>query len=72
MSPQRIIGIVLLIVGIVLFIVGMNASNSFADQLKNTFTGKFTKETSWYIFGGLALGLVGLLMTIFGVRGRDA
>jgi Protein of unknown function (DUF3185) len=71
MSPQRILGIVLLIVGIVLFIFGMNASHSFADQAKNTFTGRFTQETSWYIFGGLALGLVGLLMTIFGVRGRD-
>jgi branched-subunit amino acid permease len=72
MSPQRIIGIVLLIVGIALFIVGMNASHSVADQMKNTFTGRFTQETSWYIFGGLALGLIGLLMTIFGVRGRDA
>jgi CheY-like chemotaxis protein len=72
MSPKRIVGIVLLIVGVVLLIVGMNASNSVADQVSNTFTGKFTQSTAVYIFGGLALGLVGLLMTIFGVRGKGA
>jgi divalent metal cation (Fe/Co/Zn/Cd) transporter len=72
MSPQRILGIVLLVVGIVLFIVGMNASHSAADQISNTFTGKFTNNTAWYIFGGLAAGIVGLLMMIFGVRGNRA
>jgi divalent metal cation (Fe/Co/Zn/Cd) transporter len=72
MSPQRILGIVLLVVGIVLFIVGMNASHSAADQISNTFTGKFTNATAWYIFGGLAAGIVGLLMMIFGVRGNRA
>ena len=72
MSPQRIIGIVCLLVGIALFIVGMNASHSVGDQVSNTFTGKFTDETAWYIFGGAALGIVGILMTVFGVRGHDA
>ena len=72
MSPQRILGVVLLVVGIVLFVVGMNASHSAADQVSNTFTGKFTQATAWYIYGGLAAGLVGLLMVIFGVRGKDA
>jgi len=72
MSPQRILGIVLLVVGIALFIVGMNASHSTADQLSNTFTGKFTKDTAWYIYGGLAAGVAGLLLVIFGVRGDRA
>jgi hypothetical protein len=72
MSPQRIIGIVLLVIGIVLVVVGMNASHSVADQVSNTFTGKFTQDTAFYIFGGAALALVGLLMTIFGVRGKGA
>ena len=62
MSMQRIVGIVLLVVGIILVVVGSNASNSFADQLSNTFTGKFTDATQWYLIGGIALGLLGLLM----------
>ena len=72
MSPQRIIGIVLLVVGIVLFVVGMNASHSAGDQITKAFTGKFTDSTSWYIYGGLVAGLVGLLMTIFGMGGKNA
>ena len=33
MTPQRIIGLILLIVGIGLLIVGMNASHSLTDQV---------------------------------------
>lgn len=66
MNPQRIVGIVLLVVGVVLLVMGMNASNSVADQVSHTFTGKWTQETAWYIFGGLAMALLGLLVAIFG------
>jgi hypothetical protein len=69
---QRIFGIVLLAAGIAFLIVGMNASHSAADQISNTFTGKFTRETSWYIFGGGAAGLVGLLMVVFGAGAKNA
>ncbi len=66
MSPQRIGGVVLLIVGIVLMIVGLNASHSFADQVSNTFTGKFTDSTAWYIYGGLAAVIGGGCLTLMG------
>jgi hypothetical protein len=72
MSTQRIVGIVLLLVGLALFIVGMNASHSTADQISNTFTGKFTQDTAWYIFGGAAAGLFGLLLVLVGPRGKNA
>ncbi len=64
MSMRRMVGIVLLVVGAVLLVVGLNASHSAADQLSNTFTGKFTQATAWYIFGGGAAALLGLLLTI--------
>ncbi|HEX4794721.1 MAG TPA: DUF3185 family protein [Humisphaera sp.] len=70
MSPQRIAGIVLLVVGAIVLIVGMNASHSAADQVSNTFTGKFTRDTMWYIIGGGAAGLFGLLLLLSGVRGK--
>jgi hypothetical protein len=69
---QRVFGIVLLVAGIALLIVGMNASHSAADQISNTFTGKFTQATAWYIFGGGAAGLVGLLMVVFGAGAKNA
>ncbi len=69
MSPQRIIGVVVLIVGIALLIVGLNASHSIADQVSDTFTGRFTQATTWYIVGGIAAGILGLLMVLFGSRG---
>ena len=72
MSPQRILGVVLLVAGVILLIVGMNASHSVADQVSNTFTGRFTRETAGYIIGGGAAALVGLLMVLFGVRGKNA
>ena len=69
---QRIVGIVLLVVGVILLSVGMNASHSLADQVSNTFTGRFTQATTWYLVGGIASALFGLLMVLFGLRGRTA
>jgi hypothetical protein len=72
MTPQRILGIVLLVVGVAVLIIGMNSSHSLPDQVSNTFTGRFTDTTMWYIIGGIGAGLVGLLMVVFGVRGKGA
>ena len=72
MSQKRIAGIVLLVVGAILLIVGMNASHSAADQISNTFTGRFTHETHWYLVGGGAAALFGLLMVVGGARGKNA
>lgn len=63
MSTQRIVGIVLLVLGVVLLVIGLQASDSVADQISETFTGKFTDSTTWYILGGIALGLIGAFMS---------
>jgi len=72
MNPKRIFGIALLAIGITLLVIGMNSSHSMADQLSNTFTGRFTDNTTWYIVGGIVLGVAGLAMTAFGSRGNNA
>ena len=68
MTPSRIGGAVLLVVGIALFIIGLNSSNSMADQVSETFTGRFTKATTWYIVGGLGAAVGGAVM--LGIAGR--
>jgi hypothetical protein len=72
MSPPRIIGIVLLIIGVIVMVWGMNASHSVADQVSNTFTGRFTQTTTWYIIGGIAAAVFGLVLTVFGASGKGA
>jgi hypothetical protein len=72
MSPQRILGVVLLVAGVVLLVLGMNASHSLADQVSNTFTGRFTQATMWYMVGGGAAALLGLLLVLFGGRRGNA
>ncbi len=72
MNIQRIVGVVLLVVGVVLLSIGISASHSLADQVTNTFTGRFTHATTWYIVGGIASALLGLLMVLFGGHGRTA
>jgi hypothetical protein len=65
MIPQRILSVVLLAGGVALLLVGMNSSHSLADQLSNTFTGRFTDHTTWYIVGGIAAAASGLMMLLF-------
>jgi hypothetical protein len=71
MSPQRLFGIALLVVGVIVLIVGVNSSHSVADQVSNTFTGIFTKATTWYIIGGGAAAFVGLLAVLSGANKKS-
>jgi len=72
MNPRRIFGAALLAIGIILLVIGMNSSHSFADQISNTFTGHFTDSTTWYIIGGVFLGITGLSLTLFSSGGKSA
>lgn len=65
MALPRIIGIVLLVVGIILLFFGWNASQSLGDQVAETFTGRFTDETMWYLIGGAAAAAAGAFLLVF-------
>ena len=71
-NPIRIGGIVLLVVGVVMLIYGVNAAHSLADKLSQTWSGRVTERTTWYIIGGIGIGLAGVLMAAFGGRGKNA
>ena len=66
MSLGRILGVVALVVGIALLVTGYNASESAVDQLSETFLGRYTDETVWYLIGGIASAIGGLLFLIMG------
>ncbi len=70
MTPQRIFGLLLLVAGVLLLVIGMNSSHSIADQVSNTFTGRFTQATTWYIVCGIGAGILGFFMLLFGPRGK--
>lgn len=60
----KIIGLVLLVIGAILLVFGWNASQSIADQVTETFSGRFTDETMWYIILGAASVVAGLVLTL--------
>jgi hypothetical protein len=72
MTPQRILSGLVLIGGVVLIFIGMNASHSMADQMSNSFYGRFTQGTTWYILGGLAAGILGLYLLLTDLLSKNA
>jgi uncharacterized membrane protein len=72
MNQNRIVGLVLLVIGVALLVIGMNSSHSVADQVSDTFRGRFTQATTWYILGGIAAGSLGLLLVLAGSRSKTA
>ena len=70
MKPQLLLGAMILVAGVALLIFGANASHSMADQMSNSFYGRFTQGTTWYILGGLGLGGVGLYLLLTNLLGR--
>lgn len=67
MSTNRIIGIALIIIGAGLLFFGIQATGSLTEDVHETLTGRFTDQTTWYLVGGGAALVVGLIMTL---RGR--
>jgi hypothetical protein len=68
MNRQWVVGIVLLFVGLVLVVAGLNASDSLADRWSNFFTGHYTDTTVWYLVGGGAAAIGGLILVASGRR----
>ena len=70
MHTRTVLGIVLLVGGIVALVVGLVASDSIADQVSQTFFGRFTRATTWYIVGGIAAAAGGLVLLGLNAMGR--
>ncbi len=63
---KKIIGIVLIVAGLILLYFGWGEYDSFASEVSETFTGSPTDNAVWYLTGGAAATLGGLLMLFWG------
>lgn len=64
MGTGKIVGVVLLVVGVLLLFFGWQSSESVGDQISETFTGRFTDETMWYLIGGAAAVVAGAFLAL--------
>lgn len=64
MGNNKVLGIALLVIGVILLFFGYNASQSLGEQMAESFTGKFSDETMWYIIAGAASVVVGAVLTL--------
>jgi hypothetical protein len=64
MNAVRLLGIALAVVGLVFLITGINATDAPLEHLSETFTGKYTHQTMFYIAGGIAALIVGAGMAV--------
>lgn len=64
MNTRRAIGIALLVGGAVLLVFGLNASQSFASDVSEAFTGSPTDRSIWLLVSGSVAVIAGGLMTL--------
>lgn len=64
MGSQKLIGVVLIVVGLILLYFGWQSSQSIGDQVVETFTGRFTEGTMWFLIVGAVSTIAGLFLTI--------
>ncbi len=62
----RILGIILFVGGAALIVGGYFASQSASESLRSFFGFRFGKETMWYLIGGIAAVVSGLLLLMSG------
>ncbi len=62
MGTNRLIGLILLVVGIILLYFGWQSTESLADQVSESVTGRFTDETTWYLIGGAVAIIAGAFL----------
>ncbi|HEV2319458.1 MAG TPA: DUF3185 family protein [Verrucomicrobiae bacterium] len=65
---NKAIGLACLAVGIALIIYGIDASHSAASHLSRTFTGSPTNKTMWFLIGGIAAAVFGVILALVPAR----
>ena len=61
---RRAMGIALLVGGVILLVFGLNASESFASEVSEVFTGSPTDRSIWMIVLGSVTAAAGLVIAV--------
>jgi len=64
MGQKKLLGIALLVIGAALLLFGFNATGSLGEELTESFTGRYTDETMYYLIGGAVAAVIGLVMLL--------
>jgi multisubunit Na+/H+ antiporter MnhB subunit len=67
-AMNNVVGLAVFAVGIILLILGFNESQSFSSDVSRVFTGNPTNRSIWFIAGGAAAIIMGLVLSIRGFR----
>ena len=70
MNVRVIFGFIVLGAGVIALFYGLNASKALVEQVSNSFLGRFSDSTTWYMIGGSVAAVAGILMVISGFRGK--
>jgi len=65
---NNLLGLTIFAIGIVLLVLGFNASQSFNSDVSRFFSGHPTDKSMWLLIGGAAAVVVGLVLSVRGVR----
>jgi len=68
MRASFLLGAGLAVLGVVLFIIGLNATQAPMEQVVETFTGRYTDQTMWYMIAGGVVFLGGCVLAARGAR----
>jgi len=63
---MKFFGLVLVVVGGILLYFGYQAANSPVEEISQTLTGRYSRETMIYLIGGAASGVLGLILILRG------
>jgi hypothetical protein len=72
MSMKNVLGVILLVAGVALLYFGYQSSQTLGEQVYETFAGRFTDATTWYLVAGAAASIGGLILLIVGKGGSHA
>ena len=71
MTYLRLAGFALLVFGGFCLYWGLDLSDTFSNRFMKEMAGEYPDETKQYIFGGLALIVVGIACLVMGFRRKS-